>query len=82
MSRALRPPIQSPDFIDEMHEGLERVAAVADLLALVGVAVKPELLRDQTIAGAAGIIGGEADRLHRLLREHEGMSSEPPNRDR
>lgn len=59
------PPPLPPDLVDELVSGLERVAALADLLAC---APSGRLL-DGTVATAGDLIGGEATRLLAVVRQ-------------
>lgn len=75
MPRATSPPPLPPDLVDGLLDGLNRVAAVADLLEAVGVAADPGRLRHGTLAGAGDIIGKETARMLALVRSYE---SKPP----
>ena len=74
-------PVLTVDLIDELDGALDRIAAVADLLIQVGVAVDPKVLRDQTISRAASLIENEASRIRRLLYGHEGTNPESSSFD-
>ena len=67
MPRATRPPTLPPDLIDGLHDALERIAAVADLIEIVGALADPGRLRDRTLPGAARIIAEEAERMIALI---------------
>lgn len=62
------------NLVDELHEALNLIAAVADLLALATLD-DPGLPKDATISRAARLIESEASRLRHLLRQAEGIPS-------
>lgn len=77
MPRATSPPLLPPDLVDGLLDGLQRVAAVADLLEVVGACAPPERLHDATLAAAAEIIGGEAARMLALIRAQDPIPPKP-----
>lgn len=78
MPRATRPPTLPPDLIDGLANALERVAAVADLLEIVGSVADPGRLRDRTLPGAARVIAEEAERMLALIHTHTDASLPGP----
>jgi hypothetical protein len=70
MPRATRPPTLPPDLIDELLDSLDGIEAVADLLALIGMAGDPSMLRERTISRVGYLIGNEASRIRELLNHH------------
>lgn len=79
MPRADLPPSLPHDFVDGMHDALERVAAVADLLTLAGPPGGADRLQCQTIPHAAAIILGETARMRALLAERDPtFAPDPP----
>lgn len=72
MPRATPPPSLPPDLLDGLQDALEGIAALADLLALVGSAVDPGFLQPRTVATAAALIEGQTCRIRRLLDLHPG----------
>ncbi|MES2995467.1 MAG: hypothetical protein V4733_01520 [Verrucomicrobiota bacterium] len=56
----------SSNDVEDLQDSLERIIAVADLLAIVSPR-NLEFLHDETIPTAGDIIGNEAERIREVL---------------